>query len=450
MQPPSIYTDAAWDWYVEHVCAIEVLEAMLARIGRQRGARMLDIGCGYGFALDLGRALHGWQGIGLDPSIAAERGRVELGLDIRSGTLDDAFAEGETFGVIFASEVLEHVPDPRSFLAGVHQRLADDGVFLLTTPDAAVVKPETPLTVLYPALSVGAHEFLVDADGLTTMLEDAGFLADVRSDGAGLRALATRNRRAMRSTRPRAHADLLPLIRYCADRAASAEDGSALELGMRVRELKFAVRAGAYRRATAALPGLRRALAGRYGVDLDDPSSALVLEDPTSGIAVGFQAAAQVAWEHQRDHTRAAELLRVAAELVRRRRVVDGEYRDPESATIEVESLGLRAFLLATVDPPEADRSLAALDLAVSNGATDAARARMYRERVVSVLDGSVVQRAKLAARRRAGRLSRFSKRYAYHVVALATRGRPSSGRRASGEGRVGAAHSVSPPPASR
>ena len=96
---------------------------------------MLDVGCGYGFGLDIAQTLFGWKGIGLDPSVAAERGRSELKLDIRPGTLDDAFEPSETFDVIFASEVIEHVPDPRQFLISVEQRLSDQGIFVMSTPD---------------------------------------------------------------------------------------------------------------------------------------------------------------------------------------------------------------------------------------------------------------------------------------------------------------------------
>src|SRR6185503_1072125 len=79
------YTDEHWDWdqYVEHTAAIEVIANTLARVEAPRGARLLDLGCGFGFGLDLGEHLWGWQGLGLDPSPAARMGAAELGIDIR-------------------------------------------------------------------------------------------------------------------------------------------------------------------------------------------------------------------------------------------------------------------------------------------------------------------------------------------------------------------------------
>ena len=241
--PPSRYTESNWDWYVEHIAGLEAIDAALAKVGAGAGARVLDIGCGYGFSLDMACTRFGWQGIGLDPSIAAERGRRELGLDIRGGTLDDAFEPEERFDVILAIEVLEHVADPRAFLASVLRRLAPDGVVLLSTPDASVVRPETPMTALYPALSVGGHEFLVDEDGLRRLLEGAGFVADVRREATTVWGFGARSADALRSMHPDVSTDMLGLVDYCEARGDAAPAGSALALGMATRHLKFATAA---------------------------------------------------------------------------------------------------------------------------------------------------------------------------------------------------------------
>jgi 2-polyprenyl-3-methyl-5-hydroxy-6-metoxy-1,4-benzoquinol methylase len=177
VMPPSQYDAGDLDRYIESYASVEAIAGMLATVGAPSGARMLDIGCGYGFGLDVARALFGWTVTGADPSAAAARGRSELGLDIRPGLIDDTavFSPDERFDVVFASEVLEHVPDPRAFLAVIRDRLAPGGVLALTTPDASVVRPDTPAGTLYAVLSIGAHEFLVDADGLERLLRGAGF-----------------------------------------------------------------------------------------------------------------------------------------------------------------------------------------------------------------------------------------------------------------------------------
>ena len=234
------YTGDNWDWdmYVEQTAGIEAIAGILSRASNGPGARMLDVGCGYGFGLDLGERLRGWEGIGLDPSPAADAGRAELGIDIRTGVLDAEFTPGERFDVILASELFEHLPDPCSFLELVRSHLKDGGVLLITTPDAAVVEPSTPLTTLRPALSIGHHTFLVDADGLRRALEAAGLVADIVSDGATLRGAAP-TREGLRHATSESQPPLEELARYCADRAKGAAPGSALALGMLGRQIKF-------------------------------------------------------------------------------------------------------------------------------------------------------------------------------------------------------------------
>jgi SAM-dependent methyltransferase len=381
VQPPSAYSHKAWDLYVEHLAGIEAIADMLAKVGAPAGARMLDVGCGYGFGLDIAQVLFGWEGIGLDPSVAAGRGRAELDLDIRSGTLEDAFEPDERFDVIFASEVLEHVPDPRAFLASVHRRLSDRGVFLMTTPDAGAVRPETPMTVLYPALSVGAHEFLLARDGLERMLGEAGFASRVWAAGATLFALASRSREALQVTRPSAtvHAD--DLIRYCDIRAERSEPGSALSVGMTSRRLKFAVNGNEYAVAAAGTPRLRQAVRERYDIDLDDPSTDFVVADGQSALVVIHYFLGILALNHENDPHSAARHFAAAAAVGKAQFELYGLYVDPETALYEFLSLAHRALALAQFDPDDVPEALTQMDEAVARGAASPELAREYRAR---------------------------------------------------------------------
>jgi len=382
VQPPSMYGDADWDWYVEQFAGIEAIAGMLVKVGAPPGARILDVGCGYGFGLDIAQLLFGWEGIGLDPSLAAERGRADLGLDIRSGTLDDAFEPEERFDVIFASEVLEHVPDPRGFLASVHRRLSDTGVFLMTTPDAGAVRPETPMTILYPALSVGAHEFLLTQDGLEAMLCEAGFAANVWVEGATLEVLAGLSPEALCITTPSAVVSTQDLIRYCDARGERAERGSALSVGMASRHLKFAVTGYEYGVAAAGIPRLRQAVRDRHGVDLDDPSTILTVADQRSALVVICYFLGVLALNHDRDPQSAAEYFTASAAVGKAQFGVYGLYPDPETPTYEFLSLAHRARCLAQFNAGAVPEALAQMDEAVARGAGDSDLAREYRVRV--------------------------------------------------------------------
>lgn len=97
------------------------------------GARLLEIGCGYGHFLAAARD-RGYDVAGVELSRpAAAYARERLGLDVRRGQLADAGLTGG-FDVIAAWDTLEHVPDPAAFLRVACSLLAPGGVLAFSTP----------------------------------------------------------------------------------------------------------------------------------------------------------------------------------------------------------------------------------------------------------------------------------------------------------------------------
>ncbi len=90
-----------------------------ARFGAPQ--RLLDIGCGAGLAAESLAGL-GHQVLGLDAAadaVAAARAHAAgqaLPLEYRVGAAEDLVAEGASFPVITALEVIEHVANPAGFL----------------------------------------------------------------------------------------------------------------------------------------------------------------------------------------------------------------------------------------------------------------------------------------------------------------------------------------------
>ncbi len=409
MLPPSMYTDADWDYYIEQIAGVETIADTLVQTGFGRGARMLDVGCGYGFALDLARFLFEWEGIGLDPSIVAARGKAELGLDIRPGMLDDAFDPDERFDVIFSSEVIEHIADPREFLAAARRRLSPDGVLVLTTPDADAVTPDTPWTTLYPVLSVGLHEFLVNADGFERLLREAGFHAKVWNVGPSLRAVAAQHPGPLESVRPDAQAAVIDLVRYCDARAADAAPGSALALGMATRHLKWAMSENMLDRASAGLPALRRALLERYKIDIDDPEPVVERADVPAVLTIIFFNLGLLRTWHERSPERGAACFAAAASAGAAQFERHGLYPDPETPTVEALARGHLALALARSAPERVDAVLAELEQGVERGAGNAELVADSRARVEAELaiQRSPVKRTYRRARAIAGTAKR-------------------------------------------
>lgn len=99
-----------------------------------RQGRLLDVGCAAGFFLAEARAHYDVQGVELSPWAAAYA-RERLGLDVRTGTLEQAALPAGRFDIVTLWDVIEHVAEPVPLLAEVARVLAPGGRAVLTTGD---------------------------------------------------------------------------------------------------------------------------------------------------------------------------------------------------------------------------------------------------------------------------------------------------------------------------
>ncbi len=107
----------------------------LARAGRP--GRLLDIGCGYGFFVQLAQEA-GWDAIGLDPDPeAVAYAQARLRVNARCGELGDCCFPDGAFDLVTLWNVLECVPDPLGLLREVHRVLAPGGRVFIRTQNVA-------------------------------------------------------------------------------------------------------------------------------------------------------------------------------------------------------------------------------------------------------------------------------------------------------------------------
>jgi SAM-dependent methyltransferase len=142
--------------------------------GVPAGARVLDVGCERGELLNVLKE-NGCDVAGTQLSQgAADFAREHFGIDVFVGELQDAPFEAGRFDVVLMINVLEHLPDPESYLQRVAALLKPGGVFWVELPNAGSFTAEvTGKKWLHH--DPPHHYWGFTLPGLRTMLDRHGF-----------------------------------------------------------------------------------------------------------------------------------------------------------------------------------------------------------------------------------------------------------------------------------
>jgi 2-polyprenyl-6-hydroxyphenyl methylase/3-demethylubiquinone-9 3-methyltransferase len=176
-----------------------IVDQVAAEFGRDpkaprpfEGLRLLDIGCGGGLLAEPMARL-GAEVVGVDAAagnIPVARLHAEqsgLAIDYRVGSAEALVAAGESFDVLLAMEVVEHVADPAAFLAACRALLKPGGLMIASTINR---NPKSFLVAIVGAEHVlrwlprGTHEWskFITPTELDGLLRGAG-LAPVDAKG---------------------------------------------------------------------------------------------------------------------------------------------------------------------------------------------------------------------------------------------------------------------------
>lgn len=114
-----------------------IINPILTALPEGKSLKIADLGCGNGY---LARLLDG-MGHRLTALDSSEDGiriakEAALAIDFRCLSLYEDLRShiGADFDVVIASEVIEHLYDPRAFLKNAHAVLKEGGTLILTTP----------------------------------------------------------------------------------------------------------------------------------------------------------------------------------------------------------------------------------------------------------------------------------------------------------------------------
>lgn len=129
------------------------------------GGRLLDIGCGNGKFLLRMREL-GWQCRGLDFSAEAVAACRLHGLEVTQGDLASAAFPDNSFDVVTARHLIEHVPDPLALLREIARILKPGGSLYIETPNTGALL-RSRFGIYWFANDAPRHLILFSAETLT-------------------------------------------------------------------------------------------------------------------------------------------------------------------------------------------------------------------------------------------------------------------------------------------
>lgn len=136
--------------------------------------RALEVGCGSGRYLAQ-LAASGWRAEGLEPSAeTADRLREATGLPVTTSSIREALFDAESFDLVVAVMVLEHLHQPLEDLRSIHSWLRPRGFLTGSVPNAASWEFGFFERDWY-ALQVPTHLFHFTPTTLTRLLENTGF-----------------------------------------------------------------------------------------------------------------------------------------------------------------------------------------------------------------------------------------------------------------------------------
>lgn len=106
----------------------------IARIVKE--GRLLEIGCGTGYFLQVARDEFGFDTHGVEiDSETSDICRRQKGLNVITGTLAQANYPVDFFDVVYMRTVLEHIPEPQMLLKQIYRVMKPSGLVVIEVPN---------------------------------------------------------------------------------------------------------------------------------------------------------------------------------------------------------------------------------------------------------------------------------------------------------------------------
>ena len=149
----------------------------------KKPGKLLDIGCAFGFFLELA-SKRMWTVRGIELSKAAADYTKKNKQQVFNGTLENANYKKESFDVITMFDVIEHVPDPKKTIMKIRDLLKPKGIIAVTTPNIDSLPARILGRRWEEVKRVREHIYFFSDKTFKKLLESTGFKV-LKTESAG-------------------------------------------------------------------------------------------------------------------------------------------------------------------------------------------------------------------------------------------------------------------------
>jgi 2-polyprenyl-3-methyl-5-hydroxy-6-metoxy-1,4-benzoquinol methylase len=138
---------------------------------------VLDVGCSDGFKINVIQNKYHCSAVGIDvnkKAIIEAQHNYPL-VKFYSGLISEVNLEKNSFDVVIASAIIEHVDEPVKFLGALNQYLKPNGILYILTPNSGSILFSLIRGLWRELLALGEHVFLFDYNSLKRCSAEAGF-----------------------------------------------------------------------------------------------------------------------------------------------------------------------------------------------------------------------------------------------------------------------------------
>ena len=153
-------------------------------------AKIVDVGCGFGFALLALKQLgyHDIQGVEISSQQAAQCRSMGFNVEVTENTIEWISTKKNTFDCVLIMDVIEHVPVDQQIqmMASIRASLKEGGRVILTTPNANAI-----LANRWRYIDFTHHSSFTE-HSLNFVLKNAGFTKIMIDNSKGLNVFPKR------------------------------------------------------------------------------------------------------------------------------------------------------------------------------------------------------------------------------------------------------------------